>query len=728
MVEAARGASSPALFVVSPGEPLFALYEGIFLRKKFGAWFRPPDFGDRELNRQAQLLNGVLLILMAATMALLVTLFFLGQVEGLGLALLIGAFGLEVGAFVLIRRKKADLAAQGVVYGLWVVLELSVFFYAGIRGPGVLGQLLLVMVAGLLISEQIGVSLGLLTIVVNYAAMLHQVNGGLPAFPSENGLLGQWVVQSMYFLVAIALSQISTRSIRAAMTEARWNEQVLRDRVAELRQAQAQLEMSEQTLLRREAILEAVGLAAERLFREESFPQSIDRVLEGLGEATGADRVYLFENHSQGDRLFSSRRAEWAVKSVKPPIDISEPPSIDLDGTGFTRWAEILGSNRVLKGNVKNFPENEKTFLEAQDTLSILVVPIFIQNQWWGFIGFDETKWEREWSPPEEEALRAAAGILGGAIERRVAEQRLNQSEARYLAILEDQVDIICRFTPDGRLAFGNNAFCQYFGLKREEVVGTNYWELVPPKELETVRQKIASLTPESPVAVSEASAHTIGDRVIWNEWTDHGIFDEEGQLVEVQAVAREVTEEVRLRERLHKSLRKMAAQAMTDPLTGLLNRRAIMDHAEAEWQRASREGRPLSLVLIDLDQLKEINDEYGHLMGDKVLLVTANLMQTGMRRYDWLGRWGGDEFLLVLPGTDIQEAKKVADRLHELIRQTRVKLNDEIGIELLMSIGVASQSEIDPKRDSLELLLARADEAMYKAKEAGRNRVGLSE
>jgi diguanylate cyclase (GGDEF)-like protein len=198
------------------------------------------------------------------------------------------------------------------------------------------------------------------------------------------------------------------------------------------------------------------------------------------------------------------------------------------------------------------------------------------------------------------------------------------------------------------------------------------------------------------------------------------------GDMVEIQAVGRDIDEEVRLKKQLEESLLKTESLAMTDVLTGLLNRRAIMEHAEAEWNRAQREGRALTLIILDLDYLKQINDTYGHLAGDRALDHMAGLLRSSMRRYDWAGRWAGDEFLLVLPGTGHAEAVEVAERLRVRVKKSKVTVKDNQEIDLQISLGVAGLEVVKPE-DSLQSLLGRADQALYQAKQEGRDRVGVS-
>jgi len=226
-------------------------------------------------------------------------------------------------------------------------------------------------------------------------------------------------------------------------------------------------------------------------------------------------------------------------------------------------------------------------------------------------------------------------------------------------------------------------------------------------------------------VAISEFLSRRADGALRWIEWTERGIFDEKGSMLEVQAVGRDIDDEVHLKKQLEESLLKTESLAMTDELTNLLNRRAIMEHAEAEWNRAQREQRPLSLIILDLDHLKRINDSYGHLAGDRALDCIAGLLRSSMRRYDWAGRWAGDEFLLVLPGTGQTEALEVAERLRGRVNKSRVAVNENHAIELQISLGVAGMDIVNPG-DSLQSLLGRADQALYHAKQEGRDRVAV--
>lgn len=698
--------------------------------EKIRGWVQPPDLGNVENERRVKLLHPLVLVLIVSTLAFQIVLTWLAPENWVVRWILLAALLAELLAFWLLRRGHLGFAAAGLLSLLWGILMVTIFLGSGINSVSTLGQLLIIFMAGLVVSEPFAVLVTILTIVGNYLSMLAQQAAPLPFSNFKFTLPSVWAFQSIYFLVALGLMQAYVRNMRTSFDEVGQNAKLLKDHVAELRQAQAQLELSDQNMRRREAILESVSIAAEKLFRGRSFGESIQHVIKDLGQATGVDRVHIFENHrdpSSGD-LLSSERYEWVAENTPPQIRDPRFQSMSYKNSGLGRWAELLGRNEIVKVDVKNLPEMERKRLEPQALLSILLVPIFVGDNWWGFIGFDEAKWERQWSPAEEDALRGAAGILGGALERRRSERALNQSEARYFAILQDQFDLICRFTPDGRATFANEAYCRYFGISQEEVINHVIWGSVLQPDVEALRAKIESLTPKQPAGISLARNRRADGEMRWLEWTDRGIFDETGQLIEVQAVGRDIDEEVRLRKKLEENLRTTETQAMTDPLTGLLNRRAIMEHAGAEWQRAQREKRPLGLVMIDVDRLKQINDTYGHLAGDEALKSLANLMRSSMRRYDWAGRWGGDEFLLVLPGADLDVAHNIAERLRQRFKQNKVQMANQKEIELQVSLGVACQLQFVEGKDTLENLIARADQALYKAKQDGRDQVGVAE
>jgi len=697
----------------------------------FQGWLKPPDLGDLEENRRMNLLHPILLVLFPCTLGLEIILILMAPENGLGRWLALLALVAEIVAFLILRSGRVLTAAIGLMSFFWLLVVMAVYLGDGIRGVSILGEMLVIFMAGILVSGPFAVVLAFLTVAANFEIMMLHEAGVMPFpnFPLD--VSTAWAVQSVYFLIAVGLTQAYLRSLRRSSKEVERNEQTLRDRVTELRQAQAQLEMSDQNLRRREAILESVAIAAEKLFRGKSFGESVQQVMKDLGLATGVDRVHIFENHRDiktGD-LLASERYEWVAKGAPPQIRDPRYQSMSYKDTGLGRWGKLLASNEVVKVNVKDLPDVERKRIQPQGLLSLLVVPIFVGDDWWGFIGFDEAKWERHWSPAEEDALRGAAGLLGGAFERRRTERALNQSEARYLAILQDLFDLICRYTPEGRATFANEAYCRYFGISQKEVSKHMIWEHVLQPDVEALRAKIESMTPKQPAGISLAHNRRADGEMRWLEWTDRGIFDETGQLIEVQAVGRDIDEEVRLRKQLEENLRTTETQAMTDPLTGLLNRRAIMEHARAEWQRAQREKRPLSLVIMDVDRLKQINDTFGHLSGDEALKALANLMTSSMRRYDWAGRWGGDEFLLVLPGADLDEARNVVERLRLRFSQHRVQLKDQKEIELHVSVGVACQPQVeDGSKGTLETLIARADQALYKAKQEGRDQVGVAE
>jgi len=154
----------------------------------------------------------------------------------------------------------------------------------------------------------------------------------------------------------------------------------------------------------------------------------------------------------------------------------------------------------------------------------------------------------------------------------------------------------------------------------------------------------------------------------------------------------------------------RLSALADRDPLTGLMNRRAFLERVEEESRRTARHPTPLSLLLLDVDHLKDLNDRGGHSAGDAALVAVAAAIQISCRSIDVAARWGGDEFAVLLPSTSVDDARGVAARIQDTLRSRGTTL----------SIGLASCDAAVPSMD----LFAAADDALYEAKRSGRDRI----
>ena len=162
---------------------------------------------------------------------------------------------------------------------------------------------------------------------------------------------------------------------------------------------------------------------------------------------------------------------------------------------------------------------------------------------------------------------------------------------------------------------------------------------------------------------------------------------------------------------------------ALTDPLTGLNNRRSFFQAGKVEFSRAQRMNRPLACIMLDLDHFKQINDNYGHQVGDHILQEFAKRCKDSVREIDLVGRYGGEEIIILLPETDLIAALQIAERMCALMAETSMKVGQQ-EVNVTASIGVAAKDE---NTDELETLIARADQAMYIAKHKGRNLVAIS-
>jgi diguanylate cyclase (GGDEF)-like protein/PAS domain S-box-containing protein len=282
---------------------------------------------------------------------------------------------------------------------------------------------------------------------------------------------------------------------------------------------------------------------------------------------------------------------------------------------------------------------------------------------------------------------------------------QLEESEARFRAIVSDQTELICRFTSDGVITFANPALARYLGLEEDSLAGMSIYQKTYGLSRTRVESRLGRLDPANPVLTQEMEFPAPDGEMCWQQWTVRALFDPRGKVLGYQAVGRDVTEARRQKDRIRHL-------AMHDPLTNLPNRTLFMDRLKLAMRRSDRKRRLTALLYADLNDFKKVNDSLGHMAGDKTLKEAAQRIQNALRAMDTVARIGGDEFVVLLQ--DIENNLEIESVAWRIIKAFEADFN---GIRLGVSLGIA----IYPKdgRDT-DTLLSKADKAMYTVKQAG--------
>jgi diguanylate cyclase (GGDEF)-like protein/PAS domain S-box-containing protein len=319
------------------------------------------------------------------------------------------------------------------------------------------------------------------------------------------------------------------------------------------------------------------------------------------------------------------------------------------------------------------------------------------------------------------------------------AQLALQQSEERYRLIANWVDDVIWTLDDRGYFNYISPSIIKLTGYAPMELLQQPLSAvLVEDSALRLAAASGAVLGqverghPIEPIRVELEQIRRDGS-TFWSEVTMNGLYGPDQQFIGFVGVTRDISErkgyESDLREArdaaeaanraLLSANARLHGQATTDALTGLFNRRHFEEALAGQITQTRSYGEPLCLLIIDIDHFKEINDRYGHQTGDRVIVELAGLLMDGLRKTDLLARWGGDEFVVMLPHTPAQEAWQLAEQLRQLMAGHGFPVVDQ----LTGSFGVA---ELQPE-ESAEDCFARVDRVLYSAKAAGRNQVKLS-
>jgi diguanylate cyclase (GGDEF)-like protein/PAS domain S-box-containing protein len=302
--------------------------------------------------------------------------------------------------------------------------------------------------------------------------------------------------------------------------------------------------------------------------------------------------------------------------------------------------------------------------------------------------------------------------------DRKHIEEKLALSEERYRFVLEGSELGFWDWDIVSNTVERNARWAAMLGYSAQEIQDTTqqWTDFIYPADRERAWRSI------SDVLEGRSDIHKLEYRMLHKDGSIRWILDQakvmkisiEGRPQRMCGTHTDITERKNLELELEKN-------AKTDFLTGLVNRRHFMDLANKEHQRAIRFGNPLSILMVDIDNFKRINDTYGHKSGDDVLKMFSDLCRSAFREIDIVGRIGGEEFAVVLPEATSHQAIEAAERLRAKVANSKTPLAQNLAIEFTVSIGVVSLS---PEFDSLDVMLSHADKALYKAKNTGRNRV----
>jgi diguanylate cyclase (GGDEF)-like protein/PAS domain S-box-containing protein len=316
-----------------------------------------------------------------------------------------------------------------------------------------------------------------------------------------------------------------------------------------------------------------------------------------------------------------------------------------------------------------------------------------------------------------------AVGIIAMDITaHKQAEAALRESQAHLQALFDNAAVGIFQLTRDGHWLDINQRGQQMFGYTREELIHLSYLDLIHPDDRERTRQHFHTWRWDEQRSYRTERRYLRKDgSVFWGDLSVTGLTDDAGHVETILCVLVNITRSKLAEAALQQTNQRLQQQAIRDPLTGLYNRRYLDETLPREIRRAARQRQPVGVMMLDIDHFKAVNDRYGHAAGDTMLRTLGAFLSTHTRGEDIACRYGGEEFTLVLPGASLDDTRQRAEDIRAGVQRLEVDHAGQRLAPVTVSLGVAVVAN---EWGTAELLIRAADQALYQAKRAGRNRV----
>jgi diguanylate cyclase (GGDEF)-like protein/PAS domain S-box-containing protein len=466
--------------------------------------------------------------------------------------------------------------------------------------------------------------------------------------------------------------------------------------------------------MRRFLRLSGVVLESSAAFSEataDTLDTTVERALERLGSSLGADRASLVRLDLPADRFITPSVwcSEAGIRQLKG-VDRNKPSQIPM------LTAELSALRTIMITNVDELGESWNVDAEcfrSAGIQSLVAVPLVVAGRPAGAIRLDVLRRPRVWDDEEIGALSIVGEIVVNTIERLETEVQLRSSREQFRALVEHSTDLILTVGRDGWIRYASPASLALLGRPPDLLIGQSLAVLASDDFSAAQLRRIAT-TQTGPATIELRVVRPDGS-MNWVElrWSALRTSDS-AEPTELQAVCRDVT----ARRRAEEELRR---QALADRLTGMMNRAGILGLLAEVLIECAASNESVSVLFVDLDGFKPVNDKLGHEAGDTVLTTVADRIRHAVRPGDAVGRLGGDEFVIVCRGlADDAAARQVGERVVAASHEPVIVGSDAVA-QVGASVGavIVRGSTWTP-----ETVVAEADAAMYAAKRAGKGRV----